>query len=304
MFLDLIKLARPKQWSKSVFVLIGPLYGYAAGQSIDWRSVAFAIVAFALASSGCYIINDIRDAEADRAHPRKRHRPIASGSVSPNAGMVVSILLFALAGVAATFGVSPAVALPTCLWLVFYVLNVTLYSVGLKRVVVLDVISLASGFVLRVLAGCAAAGVEPSTWLLNSTLFVSMFLAFGKRLGERRTMGADVSAVRAVQSAYTDDLLRMVVVVTGVACLVTYAGYVQAQAERYTSHIFGTWGFNLLWMTVLPATYGLLRCIVQVERGIYDDPTELASKDRPFQAAVAIFAALTLLAIWASHHRT
>lgn len=304
MFLDLIKLARPKQWSKSVFVLIGPLYGYAAGQSIDWRSVAFAIVAFALASSGCYIINDIRDAEADRAHPRKRHRPIASGSVSPNAGMVVSILLFALAGVAATFGVSPAVALPTCLWLIFYVLNVTLYSIGLKRVVVLDVISLASGFVLRVLAGCAAAGVEPSTWLLNSTLFVSMFLAFGKRLGERRTMGADVSAVRAVQSAYTDDLLRMVVVVTGVACLVTYAGYVQAQAERYTSHVFGTWGFNLLWMTVLPATYGLLRCIVQVERGIYDDPTELASKDRPFQAAVAIFAALTLLAIWASHHRT
>lgn len=303
MFLDLIKLARPKQWSKSVFVLIGPLYGYAAGQAIDWRSVGFAIVAFALASSGCYIINDIRDAEADRAHPRKRHRPIASGSISPNAGMVLSILLFALAGVAATFGVSPAVALPTCLWLAFYVLNVTLYSIGLKRVVVLDVISLASGFVLRVLAGCAAAGVEPSTWLLNSTLFVSMFLAFGKRLGERRTMGADVSAVRAVQSAYTDDLLRMVVVVTGVACLVTYAGYVQAQAERYTSHIFGTWGFNLLWMTVLPATYGLLRCIVQVERGIYDDPTELASRDRPFQAAVALFAALTLLAIWASQHR-
>jgi len=302
-FLDLIKLARPKQWSKSVFVLIGPLYGYAAGQAIDWRSVGFAIVAFALASSGCYIINDIRDAEADRAHPRKRHRPIASGSISPNAGMVLSILLFALAGVAATFGVSPAVALPTCLWLAFYVLNVTLYSIGLKRVVVLDVISLASGFVLRVLAGCAAAGVEPSTWLLNSTLFVSMFLAFGKRLGERRTMGADVSAVRAVQSAYTDDLLRMVVVVTGVACLVTYAGYVQAQAERYTSHIFGTWGFNLLWMTVLPATYGLLRCIVQVERGIYDDPTELASRDRPFQAAVALFAALTLLAIWASQHR-
>ena len=304
MFLNLIKLARPKQWSKSVFVLIGPLYGFAAGQTIDWRSVAFAIVAFALASSGCYIINDIRDAEADRAHPRKRNRPIASGAVSPQAGITFAILLFALAGVAATFGVAPAVALPTCLWLVFYVLNVTFYSVGLKRVVVLDVISLASGFVLRVLAGCAAAGVEPSTWLLNSTLFVSMFLAFGKRLGERRTMGADVAAVRSVQSAYTDDLLRMVVVVTGVACLVTYAGYVQAQAERYTSHVFGAWGFNLLWMTVLPATYGLLRCIVQVERGIYDDPTELASKDRPFQAAVALFVALTLLAIWASHHRT
>ncbi|MBL8760857.1 MAG: UbiA family prenyltransferase [Phycisphaerae bacterium] len=303
MIVDLVKLARPKQWSKSVFVLIGPLYGFAAGQSVDWRSVAFAVLAFALASSGCYIVNDIRDADADRAHPRKKHRPIASGAVAPKLGAMAALVIFAAGGAAAAFGVNPAVALPTCLWLGLYVLNVTLYSVGLKHVVVLDVISLASGFVLRVLAGCAAAGVEPSTWLLNSTLFVSMFLAFGKRLGERRTMGAEVSAVRAVQSTYTDDLLRMVVVVTGVACLVTYAGYVQAQAERYTAHVFGAWGFNLLWMTVLPATYGLLRCIVQVERGIYDDPTELASRDRPFQVAVAAFAGLTLLAMWAAGHR-
>lgn len=302
MLIDLAKLARPKQWSKSVFVLIGPLYGFAARSHIDWRSLAFAVIAFALASSGCYAINDVRDADADRAHPRKRHRPVASGAVSPRLGIMLAMVLFALAAAAVALGVNPDVMIPTYVWLVAYVFNVTLYSIGLKHIVVLDVISLASGFVLRVLAGCAAAGVEPSTWLLNSTLFVSMFLAFGKRLGERRTMGAEASAVRAVQSTYTDELLRMVVVVTGVACLVTYAEYVQAQADRYTAPVFGHWGFNLLWMTVLPATYGLLRCIVQVERGIYDDPTELASKDRPFQAAVALFAALTLLAIWGSGH--
>src|SRR5690606_16191438 len=119
-----------------------------------------------------------------------------------------------------------------------------------------DVISLASGFVLRVLGGCAAAMVVPSSWLLNCIFFLSMFLAFGKRLGERRTLGADAAAARGVQSVYTDDLLRMSVVVTAVATLITYAGYVQAHEEDYRR------GFNLLWLTMLPATYGLLRCIV------------------------------------------
>ncbi|MBL8759458.1 MAG: hypothetical protein JNK35_13635, partial [Phycisphaerae bacterium] len=144
------------------------------------------------------------------------------------------------------------------------------------------------GFVLRVLAGCAAVLVVPSTWLLNVTFFIAMFLAFGKRLGERRTMGDDAAAARLVQAKYTDELLRMVVVVTGVATLLTYAGYIQSQEFGFTR------GFNLLWLTMLPATYGLLRCIVLLERGDYDDPTELAAKDRAFQVAVVVFVGLTV----------
>jgi 4-hydroxybenzoate polyprenyltransferase len=172
------------------------------------------------------------------------------------------------------------------------------YSFALKHVVMADVICLSLGFVLRVLGGCAAVGIGPTTWLLNCTLFLAMFLAFGKRLGERRLMlGAEGAAsARGVQAAYTDDLLRMAVVVTAVASLLTYAGYVQAQEAHY--HL----GFNLLWLTVLPATYGVLRCMVLVERGDYDDPTELASKDPPFQLAAAVFGALTLaLILWVRH---
>jgi 4-hydroxybenzoate polyprenyltransferase len=188
-----------------------------------------------------------------------------------------------------------------------YILNVTLYSMGLKKAVILDVISLAAGFVLRVVGGCAAAGVEPSSWLLNCTFFVSMFLAFGKRLGERRTMGGEAAAVRGVQTAYTDELLRMTVVVTGVASLLTYAGYVQAHADRFRFLAYpgdgaaegSGFGLNLLWLTVLPATYALLRCIVLIERGDYDDPTELASRDRPFQAAAALFAAILGVLVFA-----
>ena len=105
-------------------------------------------------------------------------------------------------------------------------------------------------------------------------------------------MGDAAAATRGVQTKYTDDLLRMAVVVTAVATLLTYAQYVQSQAAFYT------WGFNLLWLTMLPATYALLRAMVKVEVGEYDDPTEMAIRDRPFQLAAAAFGALTLFLIF------
>jgi hypothetical protein len=106
-------------------------------------------------------------------------------------------------------------------------------------------------------------------------------------------MGDKAAAARGVQSQYTDDLLRMLVVVTGVAALLTYAVYVQDQAIHYTR------GFNLLWLTMLPATYGLMRAMVKVETGEYDDPTEMAVRDWPFQAAGLVFGAMTVaLLLW------
>lgn len=306
--LNLLRLARPHQWVKSAFVLIGPMYAVATGDKVLSLGVviqaAAAVIAFALASSSCYVVNDIRDVEADRHHPRKKKRPIASGAVPiPTAWTFAAVLALgaAAATLLALIEVAPEVGLTiggpgawerVC-WLALaagiYVVNTTAYSMALKHEVVLDVISLAAGFVLRVLAGCAATAVVPSSWLLNVTFFVAMFLAFGKRLGERRAMGnGGAESARAVQNVYTDELLRMAVVVTGVVVLVTYAGYVQDQGRRYVR------GFNLLWLTMLPATYGLLRCIVLLERGKYDDPTEMAVHDRPIQFAVLLFGAITV----------
>lgn len=295
---DFVRLARPKQWAKGVFVLIGPFYALAdpAGEhDFSLLSVLAALVAFSLASSGCYVINDIRDRESDRHHPRKRSRPIASGAVSPSQGWIYAIVLYVLAALAlvpAWFEAGAEAAGITALVVGLYVANVIAYSFRLKHIVIVDVMSLSLGFVLRVLGGCAAAGIEPSTWLLNCTFFLAMFLAFGKRLGERRTMGDQVDQARLVQGRYTEDLLRMVVVMTAVATLVTYAGYVQDRGDVW----LGSWrgGFNLLWLTTLPATFALLRCIVLVERGEYDDPTELALRDRPFQVAAGVFGAITL----------
>jgi len=351
---SLLKLARPKQWAKCAFVLIGPLYGFADGKHVEWLALFGAVLAFAFAASACYVVNDLRDREADRHHPRKKNRPIASGAVSVplakafalSLGFIVVAAILLVPG-NSKFALAAAVLI--------YVLNVSAYSLLLKRVVILDVICLASGFVLRVVGGCLATGVQPSPWLLNCTFFLAMFLSFGKRLGERRTMntaGADAASIRGVHSAYTDDLLRMSVVVTAVATLITYAGYVQDSASRFddstvhpsASHSLPATGepasppsssptpnsipqlpnsaaapidphtpaiasssprfrhflpgLYLLWLTMLPATYGLLRCIVLLERGTYDDPTELASSDKPFQIAVLLFGILSGLMLF------
>lgn len=306
----LLRLARPKQWAKNVFVFVGPLYALAdqklPASGVVVPSVVAAVV-LSLASSACYVVNDAVDASKDRLHPRKRHRPIASGAVSVREGLVFAGVLAVLAA-----GLCFVVPAPGRWWLMLvagvYVVNTTAYSVYLKRKAVADVMSLSLGFVLRVLAGCGVVGVQPSTWLLNCTLFLAMFLSFGKRLGERRTMGSEVASIRGVQAVYTDDLLRMAVGVSAVATLITYAGYIQFR----DAHFFGGmarggagwlpgWieaaSFNPLWLTMLPATYGLLRCVVLLERGVYDDPTELATKDRATMAAGLVFALVTALVV-------
>ncbi len=298
--LGLLRLLRIKQWAKGVFVMIGPLYAFADGRLPGWVTLIdalWAALGFALASSACYAFNDIRDVEADRQHPRKRRRPIASGAVSPAQAGVMACVLLGLSALT-LLGLAP-LARP---WvggvLLIYVANTVVYSLVLKHRVVADVMSLSMGFVLRVLAGCMAVGVGPTTYLLNVTFFLAMFLAFGKRLGERRTLGSEQATLaRGVQAGYTDDTLRLAVIATAVVVLVSYAGYVLSRDADYVY----TGGFNLLWLTMLPATYGLLRCVHLVENARYDDPTELATRDRPFQLSAVLFAAITGACVLARH---
>ncbi|MEN0019595.1 MAG: UbiA prenyltransferase family protein [Planctomycetota bacterium] len=307
----LIRLARPQQWVKNGFVVLGPWFGMAEGtlsltrDDVIVRTV-LAVVAFSLAASASYVVNDILDAEADRSHPRKSRRPIASGLISKRTAWAYAAVL-----AAGSLGATLLVPRPAGGWLlaavVFYLANVAAYSSVFKHRVIADVIALALGFVVRVVAGCVAVEIWPSTWLMNVTLFLAMFLAFGKRLGERRTLAGpgEAEAARSVQRRYSDEILRIMVGVAGVATLLTYAFYVQSKGSAYeipgglggglgleTGVDGEPVGFNLLWLSVLPATYALLRCIVLVERGEYDDPTELSYRDLPFMVAAGVFALL------------
>lgn len=302
MLLPFLKLARITQWSKSAFVLIGPLYALADGNVKTWSDLlpaAWMALAFALASSACYAFNDVRDAEADRLHPRKKRRPVASGAIAPAMAGIFTMVLF-IAAAACLFGVGSGSRPWAGAMLGLYVVNTLAYSLFLKHRVIADVIGLSLGFVLRVLGGCAAVNIGPTTYLLNVTFFLAMFLAFGKRLGERRTLGDNAAAARTVQDRYSDTTLQLAMIATGVVTLVTYAFYVIVQDSKYTPP-GGTFGFNLLWLTILPATYALFRCIVLMDRGEFDDPTELASSDRPFQLAAFAFAATTAALMLARH---
>jgi len=301
--LSVLKLLRPKQWAKGAFVLIGPVYALTDPRN-HWQELLppalIAMAALCLLSSAGYIVNDILDAPRDRLHPRKSKRPVASGAIAPGLAWVIAIVT-GLIGAGLILFIEGKAHLWVAGLALAYLANTNLYSFFLKRIVIADVIGLSLGFVLRVLAGCAAAQVQPSTWLLNCTLFLAMFLSFGKRLGERKTVGVDASAVRGVQAAYTDELLRSAVGVTGVVTLVTYASYIQAKdvlwggAPDAAGH--GGWWVNPLWLTMLPATYGMLRCVVLLERGRYDDPTEIAAKDWPTQVAGLAFGAMTVGAL-------
>ena len=296
--LSLLKLARPHQWSKGIFVLAGPIYGApdlisgGAGVLDIFIPSIIVLASFSLAASGCYVVNDLCDVESDRTHSRKKHRPIASGAVTTGQAKVFATLLLVV-----SLGLLFLLPTPARWWtlatVALYVANVMTYSAYFKKHAIADVMGLSLGFVLRVLGGCAALAIGPSSWLLNVTLFIAMFLAFGKRLGERRSMGEEAAKARAVQSLYTNTLLEMAVVVTGVCTLVTYTIYVEEQAQYYTL------GFNLLWLTVLPVTFVLFRCIVLLDAGRYDDPTEIALRDPVVRTGTLLFSGVTaFLMLW------
>lgn len=305
-----MRLARPTQWAKNIFVFVGPL---AALQDAfhdrstlltDGLAVLLTAVALGLASSGCYVFNDLRDAPADRLHPRKHARPIAAGVIGTHEAVRFGLLLLAgslimavVAGSAAAMpgGWSPARPVTLLVLVALYIANVLLYTGILKRLVLVDVMSLSSGFVVRVLAGCAAAGLSVSTWLLNVAFFLAMFLAFGKRLGERRTMGEEgAAATRSVQTAYSSNFLRMVMVVSGGVTLMMFGLYIDHREPEYVAAVFGEGTrVNLLWLTFPPAAYCLMRAMLLVETGRYDDPTDLAVSDRPFQFVAGVFAVVT-----------
>lgn len=308
----LIRLMRLHQWTKGVFVLIGPMFALSDGKlrSMPNAELALAVgmtfLGFCLAASGCYIFNDLADVERDRAHPRKCKRPLASGQVPVGIARIFGIGIL-IASLVSVLGVPSELRIWVLGLLILYIINVMAYSAGLKHIVIVDVLCLSSGFVIRVLGGCAAVGITPSTWLLNATLFLSMFLAFGKRLGERRHMGSEEAAMAArdVQQHYTDQMLRMFVVVTGVATLLTYTSYVQSRHDDFVwtfatrqGSIDESFGFNLMWVTVAPATLALLRTITLLMRGRYDDPTELALKDNMVRVAGLVFVATTLIVFW------
>lgn len=269
----LLREARPKQWTKNVLVFAAP---GAAGVLNEWSALWPTLVAFAalcLAASGTYYWNDILDVEADRAHPRKRFRPVASGAVSMAAARVVGTSLL-LGGLALGFVPDWRCGLAVG---VYVVLTVS-YSSFLKHEAVLDLMAVAAGFVIRAIAGAEASSVEMSTWFLLCASFGALFIVTGKRYAELRDAGENVGETREALAAYTLGYLRTVLSVSLAATLVAYCIWAFATKEISGS----SWPFYEL--SIVPMLGALLRYLLVLEQGQGAAPEEVFMADRTLQA--------------------
>jgi len=285
--LALIKTLRPRQWVKNSFVA-APLFF--SLRLLDSQSVLRTVAAVALFSliSGCvYVLNDLVDVEADREHPKKRHRPIASGALPVSAARTFLVI-------AVPVCVGLAVALQPWFAAVlsgYFVLNVA-YSFRLKHVAYLDVLLIALFFILRVLAGAFAIEVPASPWLLGCTFLLALFLGFGKRAHELAT-AADAGKQRAALEGYHFESLRWILYALAVAVAITYGAYTRSPQ---TVQSFGT---DALLYTVPLPVIAILRFIhLATTRKDAESPTDAMLRDPMFMAAFAGYVVATVAILY------
>ncbi|MEV6769033.1 decaprenyl-phosphate phosphoribosyltransferase [Nocardia sp. NPDC051030] len=283
----LVKAVRPRQWVKNVLVLAAPLAaGTIPGTDTFVLSdltrdlhIGIAFVAFCLAASGIYLVNDSLDVEADRAHPTKRFRPIAAGVVPVNLAYALSAVLLG-----ASILISFVAAWQLAAVMAVYIGIQLAYCFGLKHQAVLDVCLVSSGFLLRAIAGGAAANIHLSQWFLLIAAFGSLFMAAGKRYAELRIALDTGAKIRKSLQYYTPTYLRFVWTLSGTAVVVFY-GLWAFEADHKDNPWFA--------ISMIPFTIGILRYAVDIDGGEAGEPEEIVLGDRTLQLlGVACLAAV------------
>lgn len=280
---------RPRQWTKNLLLFAALIF---AERLLDLDSVilaTFAFASFCLASSSVYVVNDLIDVERDRAHPQKRHRPIASRQVSRGSAAVFGGVLTG-AALALAWGVGTHFAA----WCLVYMVSSHLYSIAGKNVVILDVMMIAAGFVIRAVAGAVAIAVPYSDWFILCTLFVAVFIAASKRQAEWKALASGAGKHRPVLNLYTPGSLSALTMVSMGCALMSYALYVIDEIRSPEGS-----ASELLALTVPFVMFGLFRYTVLVETGnLGDKPEEVLLQDRPMQICLVGFAAIAVAALY------
>jgi 4-hydroxybenzoate polyprenyltransferase len=290
MIVHLVRLIRPKQWIKNFFVFAPLLFSRHIFQ-LDYLipSVA-AFFVFSLASSAIYIINDIMDVESDRMHPKKKYRPIASGEVSTKQALIFFVILVA-AIIVCLFFQRPVFAVV----IILYFITNLLYSIKVKSIVLLDVFFISFGFMLRVLGGAAAIGVPVSTWMVLTTIFISLFLAISKRRGELSQIvnKENIDKQRKVLKEYSVEFADEINTIAAAGTIVSYALY--TVSER-TVNTFGT---DKLIYTTPFVIYGIFRYMYLMhQKNMGESPTSIVTKDLPIILVVLAWFMSSLIIIY------
>ncbi len=309
MFLYILKTMRPRQWSKNLFILLPMMF--TIGQywhpltATMWQFLeltAGAFIVFCLLSGVVYIINDLVDIEKDRAHPRKRTRPIASGRLDKRTAIVAAavILVVALAASAGLDTIAQSLPYPSgsavfpvpfafTLVGVTYMLLQIAYSFYLKHIVIIDVFSIAAGFLMRTVAGAVVIQVPISPWLYVVTMLLALFLGFGKRRNELVVLEDGAANHRSILREYTPELLDQILSITSASTVIAYSFYTFSAENLPRNHA--------MMLTIPFAYYGIFRYLYLIHvKNEGGSPEEILMGDRPFLIA-ALAWGLTVVAI-------
>ncbi len=284
----ILAAVRPGQWVKNTLVLGGALFsGLATERGRLWLAVLGAI-SFTLASSAVYLGNDLRDREADRSHPTKRLRPIASGALPSTVAMVLAGILLA-----AAFATAVRIGHLFTYVLGFYTVTNVVYSLGAKRIVIVDIILVSLGFVLRAVAGAAAVGVPASSWIIVCTLELAMLVVIGKRRVDLATAEQHGTRHLLPDEWYTVPFLDLLMAVAAGASIVTYALY------TLDPETVGRLGNRRLVLTVPMVVYGCLRYAFLIQTGRGDaDPTSVLVSDWGLRICAAAWVVMAIVAVY------
>jgi 4-hydroxybenzoate polyprenyltransferase len=280
-----IKLLRPKQWSKNLLVLAAPIFAARITDSATWPIVGLAFLAMCLASSATYIVNDLRDAERDRQHEKKKHRPIASGAVSPHVATVLALVL-GLGSLGIGFWLNTS----SFTLIVTYFALQLLYNMTLKRAPIADVFTISLGFIIRAMLGAAAISVPISGWLLFCTGALALMIGFAKRRHEFIHQGDARTASRESLGGYNLKSLDALVIMTATGAAMSYGIYTldSATATRYPAIV----------ITSLFVFYGIARYVLitfTMDEG--GEPADLLFGDVQLLASVVLFMASAIAAV-------
>ena len=268
--------ARPRQWTKNLLLFAGLVFAAKLGDAGRWAQALAIFAAYCAASSASYLVNDVRDAPADRRHPIKRSRPVASGELAPRRAL-------ALAGVlaGAALAVAAAIGPLTVVFLLGFFGLQAAYTLGLKHVAFVDVLTIAGLFVIRAAAGAEAVDVRISPWLLICTALLALFLALGKRRGELVLVGADETPGRRVLAGYSLALVDRLVAAVAAATVLAYSLYTLTARDS-----------QALLVTVPFVVFGLGRYVLLLHRSdVAEEPEHVLLTDVPILVTVAAWAA-------------
>ena len=287
MLRSLLKTMRPKQWTKNAFVFTALIFDRKLFQPEPFIGTVIAFVLFCMAASAVYIINDLADMEQDRRHPTKRFRPLAAGELSPRVAIVAAILLVALA-VPAAFVVN----LYLGLILVGYLIVQFAYSHLLKHLVIIDVMTVAAGFVLRVAAGVVVVQVERfSPWLYICTVLLALFIAINRRRHELMLLAEDASNHRRILDEYNIAFLDEMNSMVTASTVIAYSLYTFSAPNLPANHT--------MMLTIPFVIYGLFRYLYLVHvRGEGGAPDELVLKDKPLFVNLMLWGLAVILILY------